>query len=154
MESSEFFDKLWAVNWIEKKYEREHARRSGSGPLLDSIKAAVEDVVQSFNARYRNPREEVKITPGKDMISLSMKLPGAAHEHIKHATAILSFDDKACKVSATFKHSASAKEYIVVDVDDDGNLFLKRGGDNSTVKDADEASKLLLQTFLFELEKV
>jgi hypothetical protein len=120
------FVRLWAMNWVEKEYQREMAIERDSGPLLNDLAAAIKDAVDTFNKRYR-PNNPIEIRVSSNRVALSILLPPTQRhesEILKRADAEVSFDMNSCKVSAVFSESKAQGTSIRVGRREWGSLVL------------------------------
>jgi hypothetical protein len=103
----DFFAKLWAMNWVQKEYNRHRAIEERSAPLLAQVADANKDAVETFNRLYRqSPREQVRTDVASNSVTLSILLPTKQQVEIetrKLAMAVIKFDTMRYTLTATFK---------------------------------------------------
>jgi hypothetical protein len=153
----DFFAKLWAMNWVQKEYNRKLAIEERSAPLLAQIAEANKDAVETFNKLYRaSPREQVRTDIASNCMTFSMLLPTKQIVEIemrKLAMAMIKFDTTRHIMTATFQEIGIEPVVLNLDADENGVVFL-RDKSNFVVPDADAASRLMLEKFLMTLAAI
>jgi len=147
MELSLFFDKLLAVNWVEKDHQRDVWINDGAEKLLMDLKVAIKDAAETFDRIYRSKSDpELSMDCSPNRLTLGRSVPGSRSEGLRHAQAEVLFDVTGQTVTAIFTHSKAAKVILRIDAED-GKVFLRDEGHNP-IPDADTASRILLKSFL------
>jgi hypothetical protein len=145
-----------AMNWVKQEHHRETHLDANADSLVEALFLALKESVDEFNRLYRQGKTQVDQQPNKHhlFLSLTLPVPSTPGTHRQRAaTARISYDAAAYKVSATFEHSKARPVALEIDIDNDERLFL-RAVENTSPLDTDGASRLLLKAFLWELRAV
>lgn len=158
LEESEFWTKLWSMNWVEKMHARDKAIAEQSDGIMAAVEGSIRDSVHTFNRLYHDSRERIKIEAAPQRLTLSARLSGSGKnsiEDIKSATATLPFNPRNYVISATFTNVSAMPVTLKMDVSEDlKEVFLIQQTEDgwARIKDADEAAELLLRAFLENLK--
>lgn len=145
--------RLLAMNWVEKRYARKQAIADGMEPLWIALCNDVTKAVEAFNNLYRpEPKKQVDITLAADLLLIGLVLPlvrREQREEIKRAIAAVQLDRINQIATCTYTYSKKSGATIMeFGQDGSGNVILTVDGNEV---DTDEASRLILEEFLFTL---
>ncbi len=141
------------MNWVEKRYARKQAIAAAMEPLWIALCNDLTKAVESFNKLHRlGPQKQVDLTLAADLLLIGVVLPPVLREQreeIKRAMAAIQLDRINQIATCTYTHSRKSGATIVeFGQDGSGSVILTVDGNEV---DTDEASRLILEDFLFTL---
>jgi hypothetical protein len=128
MDSALFFARLSAMNWVERRVNREAAIRLGGDGLWKKLAASINDAVNSYNAHYGHESGKVECDSSSNTVHLTRVIKTNT-ETAKQISWQVSFDRVAASISAT-GYQRTSMHLMEIDAVDDGSLIVRlTGGD-------------------------
>ena len=159
MDTTEFFARLVAVNWVEREHKKRTAVAAQAEPLFTEVCLAIKNSVESFNRLYRaSPLEPVQYTPMARAMTVSLLLPlrgiPGTVEQRRHVRVLIGQTEANDRIHCVFENCQIDLKPVAIlfQLGDDGKVFLEHEG--KKLADADAASEAILAKFFRNLEKL
>jgi hypothetical protein len=145
--------KIANMNWVEKRANKERAiRLNGKEIYLDLVRA-MDSAVQTFKERYRGvkdlaPVERLAPPDGSFSVTKTIKTHNGAIWVEEKLYFVCEFkDDESMRIQ--LRGSASPQVGFTIDADENGRVFLRETAGDHAEKSIEEASREILEQFLF-----
>lgn len=147
-----FLAKLGAVNWIERRAEKEKAIRSSGRDLWANLGIVIREACESFNEHYGREYSKVTVQAenGRVRVTRQVSVVVVAGEPTlsEDVSLQIMYEPKHFRISSVCANEAKVQGSVEIEFNPDEHAkpFLSNGENRIT---DDEASRILLAEFLF-----